>query len=137
MGYTFIDFIAIDKGGKLIYHTNVVMCVGEEFMVICMECIPNETERTKIKNSTKKTIVEISFEQLEHFAGNMLEVVNDKGEHILAMSEQAHKSLTSAQITQLEQFAKIVSAPLYTIEANGGGSARCMMAEIFLPMKKK
>lgn len=137
MGYTLIDFTATDKAGKLIYHTNVVMCVGQEFMVICMECIPNEAERTRIKNSTKKTIVEISFEQLEHFAGNMLEVVNDKGEHLLVMSEQAHKSLTSTQISQLEQFAKIVSAPLYTIEANGGGSARCMMAEIFLPMKSK
>jgi hypothetical protein len=102
-----------------------------------MECIQDETEREKIRKATPQTIIEISLEQLEHFAGNMLEVVNDKGEHILVMSEQAFKSLTATQINQLEQFAKIVSAPLYTIEANGGGSARCMMAEIFLPLKTK
>ncbi len=136
-GYTLVDFHATDRNGGLIYHTNVVMCVGEKFIVICMECIKDETECEKIRKTASQTIIEISLEQLEHFAGNMLEVVNDKGEHLLVMSEQAHKSLTASQVSELEQFAKIVSAPLYTIESNGGGSARCMMAEIFLPLKTK
>ncbi|AMS26727.1 amidinotransferase [Bacteroidetes bacterium UKL13-3] len=135
-GYKLISFTAIDKQGKLIYHTNVVMCVGKQFMVVCFDCIPNETERRLIRNSSTKTIIEISFEQLEHFAGNMLEVVNEKGDNLLVMSEQAYKSLTVSQVAQLVFFAKIVIAPLYTIESNGGGSARCMMAEIFLPLKK-
>lgn len=135
-GYKLITFTATDKQGKLIYHTNVVMCVGKQFMVVCFDCIASETERRIIRNSTTKTIIEITFNQLEHFAGNMLEVVNEKGQQIVVMSEQAYKCLTISQTAQLEFFAKIVMAPLYTIEANGGGSARCMMAEIFLPMKK-
>jgi hypothetical protein len=136
-GYTLVDFTAKDAGGKLIYHTNVVMCVGQQFLVICMECIPDAADREKIMQSTSKPIIEISMDQLNHFAGNMLEMVNEQGEHLLVMSEQAHKSLNEEQIKELEQYARIVSAPLYTIEANGGGSARCMMAEIFLPLKVK
>lgn len=136
-GYRLVDFIAKDAGGKLIYHTNVVMCVGQQFLVVCMECITDEADREQIRNSTPKPIIEISMDQLNHFAGNMLEVVNEKDEHLLIMSEQAHKSLKPEQIKQLEQYARIVSAPLYTIESNGGGSARCMMAEIFLPIKAK
>lgn len=135
--YKLVDFTAVDVKGTLIYHTNVVMCVGEQFLVVCMECIPDETDREKIRQSVSKAIITISMDQLNHFAGNMLEVVNEQGEHLLVMSEQAHKSLDKEQIKQLEQYARIVSAPLYTIEANGGGSARCMMAEIFLPLKAK
>ena len=136
-GYTLVDFTAIDKYGKLIYHTNVVMSLGAHFMLICFECIASEEERKRIKNSTKKNIIEISYHQLQHFAGNILEVINDKDETLIVMSEQAYKSLTATQTIQLEHFGKIIFAPLYTIEANGGGSARCMMAEIFLPVKKK
>jgi hypothetical protein len=136
-GYQLVDFTATDVNGKLIYHTNVVMCVGEEFLVVCMECIPDAAEREKIRNSTSKPIIEITMDQLNHFAGNMLGVVNEQGEHLLIMSDQAHKSLNPAQISELEKYARIVSAPLYAIESNGGGSARCMMAEIFLPLKVK
>lgn len=135
-GYKLITFTALDRQGNQIYHTNVVMCVGKQFMVVCLECIPDENERRKIRNATTKTIIELSMEQLEHFAGNMLEVVNEKGEQLLVMSEQAYKSLTISQVARLEFFARIVTAPLYIIEAVGGGSARCMMAEIFLPLKK-
>jgi hypothetical protein len=134
-GYSLVDFIATDRKGNLIYHTNVVMCVGQQFLVICFECIADEQERKRIVHATRKTIIEISYTQLEHFAGNMLELINEKGEHVLVMSEQAYNSLTASQVAQLEFFAKIVTAPLYTIESNGGGSARCMMAEIFLPLK--
>ena len=133
--YKLISFNAFDNAGVKIYHTNVVMCVGEKFMVVCLECIPDEHERALIRNTNSKTIIEISFQQLHHFAGNMLEVINASNEHILVMSAQAYSSLLPDQIAQLEKFAKLLPVPLYTIESNGGGSARCMMAEIFLPLK--
>ncbi len=132
--YKLISFNAFDHAGIRIYHTNVVMCVGEKFMVICMDCIPDETKKMAIRNSTKKAVIEISLQQLHHFAGNLLEVKNKNGEHILVMSEQAFSSLLPEQIAQLNKFARILPVPLYTIESNGGGSARCMMAEIFLPI---
>lgn len=134
-GYRLVDFTAVDKQGKLIYHTNVCMSVGEQFLVVCFECIPNEAERQRIRTSTSKIIIEIAYHQLEHFAGNMLEVVNEKGKHFIVMSKQAYDSLTAIQTAQLEFFGTILAVPLETIETNGGGSARCMMAEIFLPLK--
>jgi hypothetical protein len=133
--YKKIIFTARDTSSMLIYHTNVVMCVGEKFMVICMESIHDLDEKNAIKNSTQKEIIEISLEQLHHFAGNMLEVKNKDGEHLLVMSDQAYSSLLPEQIFKLGKYARIIPIPLYTIEANGGGSARCMMAEIFLPEK--
>lgn len=135
LGYELLAFHAVDNHGNPIYHTNVVMTVGEQFLLICLECIPNQTERELIKQSTSKKIIEITLEQLNHFAGNMLEVLNKKGEHLLIMSNQAYQSLTLEQITSLEMFARILHPDLTTIETNGGGSARCMMAEIFLPVK--
>jgi hypothetical protein len=134
-GYSLVDFTATDRNGKLIYHTNVMMCIGERFMVVCLECVPDEKEKMRIRNSTRKTIIEISFNQVEHFAGNMLEVINDKGEKLIVMSQQAYGSLTASQAVQLQHFGKIIASPLTTIESIGGGSARCMMAEIFLPVK--
>jgi len=133
--YKLIAFNARDNSGQLIYHTNVVMCVGEKFMVICMDAVGDKNEKKRIRNSTKKEIIEISLQQLHHFAGNMLELENKKGEHLLVMSEQASSSLLHDQVAKLSKYARIISVPLYTIEANGGGSARCMMAEIFLPKK--
>jgi len=135
MNFSFIQFLAMDGNGNPIYHTNVILCVGQQFMVVCFECIPSIAERNKIKMASAKVIIEITLKQLNHFAGNMLEVINDKGEHLIVMSQQAYQSLTASQIAQLEIFAKTVTAPLYTIEAIGGGSARCMLAEIFLPLK--
>lgn len=135
LGYELLAFHALDKQGNPIYHTNVVMTVGEQFLLICLECIPNKMERELIKQSTSKKMIEITLEQLNHFAGNMLEVVNKKGEHLLVMSNQAYQSLTLEQITSLEMYARILHPDLTTIETNGGGSARCMMAEIFLPPK--
>lgn len=135
-GYELLAFTATDRNHSRIYHTNVVMSVGDKFMVICMEAIPNQTERDLLRQSTSKQIIEISLEQMEHFAGNMLEVVNEKEEQVLVMSAQAYESLTAQQITQLEKFARILHPDLKTIETNGGGSARCMMAEIFLPEKR-
>lgn len=119
-----------------IYHTNVMMCVAEEFVVICLDCIDDEMEREKVQEiikSTNKEIIEISEEQLQQFAGNMLQVQNNGGEKFLVMSETAYKSLTKVQIEKIENYCEIIYADLNTIETNGGGSARCMLAEVFLP----
>jgi hypothetical protein len=137
-GYEICDFEAVDSKNQQIYHTNVVMCVAEQFVVICLDTIRQAKEKEKVVQKfidTKKEIVEISLEQMNKFAGNMLALQNKKGENILVMSEQAYKALHSTQIAQIEKYARIVYAPIYTIESNGGGSARCMMAEIFLPKK--
>lgn len=121
-----------------IYHTNVMMCVADQFVVICLDCIDDELERTKvietIKNSGKE-IIEISEEQMQQFAGNMLQVQNKDGQKFLVMSETAYQSLTPEQISNIEKYCEIIYSDLHTIEVNGGGSARCMLAEIFLPKK--
>ncbi|WP_294266590.1 citrulline utilization hydrolase CtlX [uncultured Chryseobacterium sp.] len=121
-----------------IYHTNVMMCVADQFVVICLECIDNELERSKvietIKNSGKE-IIEISEDQMQQFAGNMLQVQNKDGQKFLVMSETAYKSLAKDQIATIEKYCEIIHSDLNTIEVNGGGSARCMLAEVFLPKK--
>lgn len=137
LGYELISFTALDEKNNPIYHTNVVMCIGESFMVICLDCIPNKDRQHLIIQSTSKQIIPISREQMNHFAGNMLEVYNNKNEHLLVMSSTAYQSLKPEQITQLEKFANIVHSPIPTIEEFGGGSVRCMMAEIFLPAKTR
>lgn len=121
-----------------IYHTNVMMCVADRFVVICLDCIDDDLERSKvietIKNSGKE-IIEISEEQMQQFAGNMLQVQNKNGEKFLIMSETAYKSLNQDQISNIEKYCEIIFSDLSTIETNGGGSARCMLAEVFLPKK--
>ncbi|WP_448699495.1 citrulline utilization hydrolase CtlX [Mucilaginibacter sp. AW1-3] len=136
-GYRAVEFHAVDGKGKAIYHTNVLMCMGEKFVVICLDSITDEEERTLLIDSftiTGKEIIEITLEQMNAFAGNMLELENDKGEHLLVMSASAYHSLTTQQITHLEKYCKLVYADLNTIETNGGGSARCMIAEVRLPL---
>ncbi|MGH1519081.1 citrulline utilization hydrolase CtlX [Chryseobacterium sp. JK1] len=121
-----------------IYHTNVMMCVADKFVVICLDCIDDELEREKvietIKNSGKE-IVEISEEQMQQFAGNMLQVQNKDGDKFLVMSQTAYQSLTTEQVAAIEKYCEIIYSDLNTIEVNGGGSARCMLAEVFLPKK--
>lgn len=129
-------FHATDRQGKEIYHTNVMMCVGSSFAVICLESIADEEERAAISKQLLqdgKEIIEISLQQMESFAGNMLELKGSEGEAVLAMSDQARCSLRADQVQALKKHATIVSSPLHTIESNGGGSARCMIAEIHLP----
>lgn len=119
-----------------IYHTNVMMCVADQFVVICLDCIDDELEREKVQEvikSTGKEIIEISEDQLQQFAGNMLQIQNEAGDKFLVMSETAYKSLTPAQIQNIEKYCEIIYSDLNTIETNGGGSARCMLAEVFLP----
>ncbi len=134
LDYEYIIFEATDKDGKQIYHTNVMMCIGTEFAVVCLDSINNIDERVSLIESLEedgKEIVEISLEQMENFAGNMIELTNSKGEHLLIMSERAKESLDEEQLNTLESFCKIISPNLTTIENNGGGSARCMIAEMF------
>ena len=121
---------------KLIYHTNVMMCIADTFAVICADCIDDKKERKMVLDSLKadeKEIILISEEQMNNFAGNMLELVGSDERRYLIMSNSAHQSLTKKQVAQLEEHITILSSSLDIIEACGGGSARCMMAEIFLP----
>lgn len=135
-GYEPISFQAVDGTNFPIYHTNVMMCIGDRFAVICLDSIPDQEEKLAVTmslTSSGKEIIEITLDQMNHFAGNMLQVANQSGESLLVMSEQAYLSLTTDQISSLENYARIIYAPIYTIEKNGGGSARCMLAEIHLP----
>ena len=132
----FEAFQTVDSDRKLIYHTNVMMCLGETFAVICSDCIDDRKERKMVLDNLKengKEIILITEAQMNNFAGNMLEVRGANDKRYLVMSAAAHQSLTSKQIEQLKKHAEILSSSLDTIEACGGGSARCMMAEIFLP----
>jgi hypothetical protein len=132
----FEAFHTVNNERKLIYHTNVMMCLGETFAVICADCIDDKKERKMVLESLKgdeKEIILITEEQVNNFAGNMLEVKGADDRRYLVMSASAHQSLTKKQIAQLEEHVTILSSSLDTIEACGGGSARCMMAEIFLP----
>lgn len=138
MKYKPMAFHAVDKNGRPIYHTNVMMCIADKYVVICFESILGREEQQKIEHAiveSGKEIVTISLDQMDHFAGNMLQVKNEKGEKFLVMSTQAFQSLTPEQVKKLESFNPIIHSPLDTIEKNGGGSARCMMAEVHLPMK--
>jgi hypothetical protein len=131
-----VVFVAVDKNGQRIYHTNVMMCVAEKYVVICLASIPDDAEKELVKRTIEKTgknIIDITFDQLNHFAGNMLQIENNAGEKLLVMSTQAYQSLAKEQVQKLSEYNRIIHSPLATIEANGGGSARCMMAEIHLP----
>ncbi|MDR4953514.1 arginine deiminase-related protein [Chryseobacterium sp. ES2] len=121
-----------------IYHTNVMMCVADKFVVICLDCIDDELEREKVTETIKgsgKEIIEISEDQMQQFAGNMLQVQNKDGEKFLVMSQTAYQSLSADQVAAIEKYCEIIYSDLNTIEVNGGGSARCMLAEVFLPKK--
>jgi hypothetical protein len=134
MNYAACIFEATDENGNQIYHTNVMMCVADKFVVICLDAITNEEEKKQVIKTirqTSKEIISISLKQMNCFAGNMLQLQNTKGEKLLVMSQQAFQSLTKEQIASLEKYNQLVYSNLETIETNGGGSARCMIAEIF------
>lgn len=134
----FESYQTVNGERKLIYHTNVMMCLGETFAVICLDSIDDKNERKNVVKQLKedgKEIIEITEEQVNNFAGNMLELTNDKGEKLLIMSTQAYNILAPNQVQSLEKHARIVHSSLDIIEACGGGSARCMLAEVFLPRK--
>jgi hypothetical protein len=137
MNYTPVVFNSMDEKNQPIYHTNVMMCVADRYVVICLESIPDEKEKNNVIEKIKgsgKSIISIRLSQMNHFAGNMLQIENSSGEKILVMSSQAYESLSPDQINELSGFNTILHSSLHTIESNGGGSARCMMAEIHLPL---
>lgn len=138
IGYQSVVFHSFQNvGGKRlpIYHTNVMMAVADRYVVICLDAIDNVQERELVIKTileSGKEIIEITEEQMHNFAGNMLQVQNVSGEKFLVMSQRAFESLTQKQIEQIENYNSIIHTDLKTIEDNGGGSARCMLAEIFL-----
>lgn len=139
IGYQPVVFHSYQTAGAErlpIYHTNVMMCVADRFVVICLDCIDDETERqnvVEVIQSSHKEIIAITEEQIQNFAGNMLQVRNAEGKTFLVMSKAAYDALTPEQIASIEQYSEIIYSDLTTIETNGGGSARCMLAEVFLP----
>lgn len=136
LDYEVIAFNAVDRNGAPIYHTNVLMNVGEGLAVICAEAIPREDQREAVIRSLEQTgheVINLTFDQMHAFAGNMLELRSSSGERVIAMSEQARVSLTPSQLEKISDYANIISAPIENIESSAGGSVRCMLAEIHLP----
>lgn len=134
--YKTVLFKSVDSNNQPIYHTNVLMCIGTAFAVICLESITDEDEKqlvTEALTKAGKEIIDITFDQMNQFAGNMLEVDNTRGEKLLVMSQRAYQSLRSGQVEKLSRYARLVYVDLDTIETLGGGSARCMLAEVHLP----
>ena len=134
--YKPIGFHAYDHSGGPVYHTNVLLSIGQQFAILCTPSIRDAAERAAVVgalSSTGHEVIDLTMDQLRHYAGNMLEVENQAGQHFLVMSEQALRSLRPDQVQAIEKYAAILAPPIYTIEHIGGGSARCMMAEIFLP----
>ena len=137
MDYEVVAFDAVDKDGAPIYHTNVLMNVGEELAVICAEAIPRADQREAVIQSLEGSgheVLTLTFDQMHAFAGNMLELRSSSGQRVIAMSEQARDSLTESQLEKISTYAQIISAPIENIESSAGGSVRCMLAEIHLPM---
>ncbi len=133
LNYKTITFKAIDNKGKDIYHTNVLMCIGEGFAVLCPDCIPNKEELKQVIQSLENTgheIIQITYQQMNSFAGNMYQLFNNSEKSYIVLSEQAYNSLNNEQIEKLEKYGELLYSPLNTIEKNGGGSARCMIADI-------
>lgn len=136
MDYEVVAFDAVDRDGVPIYHTNVLMNVGEQLAVICAAAIRREDQRAAVLQRLRDTghdILSLTYDQLDAFAGNMLELRTLNGERVVAMSQQAHDSLDASQLQRLQANGRIVTAPISTIEASAGGSVRCMLAEIHLP----
>jgi hypothetical protein len=138
LDYEVVSFDAVDAQGVPIYHTNVVMCLGESFAVLCAATLRDQSRRAAILGiigDTGHEIVDITLEQMSAFAGNMLELRSRRGEPLLVLSVRALESLTKDQRTRLERHARLVAVPIPTIERYGGGSVRCMLAEIHLPRR--
>ncbi len=137
MDYDIVAFDATDKSGTPIYHTNVLMIIGEELAVICDEAISKDEQRTAVRERLTQTghrILSLSFDQLESFAGNMLELKSESGDRIMVMSAHARQALSDSQREIIEENATILSAAIDNIERSAGGSVRCMLAEVHLPL---
>ncbi len=138
LGYTAVLFHSVDAENRPIYHTNVMMAMAKNYTVICLESIKSEEEKAMLLQKfeeTGKQVVDISLEQVSDFAGNVIELENKDGQSLLVMSSRAYAAFTDEQKATIEKYSKIVHAPIPTIEKIGGGGARCMIAEVFLPKK--
>ncbi|MFC7523400.1 citrulline utilization hydrolase CtlX [Parapedobacter sp. GCM10030251] len=136
MGYHPVIFDAFDEHGQPIYHTNVMMCVADRYAVVTWDSIA-DSDRPRVARmleNSGKTQVPITMSQMQAFAGNMLQIENKQGKRFLVMSTRAYRSLRPEQLEKLTKFNSLIHMPLDTIERNGGGSARCMMAEVYLPL---
>jgi hypothetical protein len=132
LGYEPVVFDSFNKEGVAVYHTNVVMCIADQYAVICADSIPEQQRKEVLKTlqSTGHEVIALTIDQMYNFAGNMLEVINDKGQSVLVMSESALKSLTIDQKEALSRHSKLTSVAIPTIEKYGGGSVRCMMCKL-------
>ena len=131
--YQVVIFSAADEKGREIYHTNVMMCIGDEFVVICTEAL-NKSDKERVMKmliDSGHEIIDISFAQMNSFAGNMLQLTNERKEKLLVLSKTAHESLSGLQIKVLEKYCGLIVPDVKTIEQAAGGSVRCMMAELF------
>ncbi len=137
-GLRVVSFHACDAQGIPVYHTNVVLALGSGVAVLCTEAVSRDERRALVESLTEggREMIEITMEQLHAFAGNMIELENARGEKLLVMSERAFSSLRPEQLRVLERHARLVRSAIPTIEEFGGGSVRCMLAEIFLPREK-
>lgn len=138
LDYDVVTFEAVDEEGYPIYHTNVMMWVGEGLAAVCGEAIRRPEQRAAVLARLAddgRQVIRLSLAQVHAFAGNMLELRNRQGERLIVMSEQARESLEPGQLAAIEAYARIVAAPLAHIEASGGGSARCMLAAVHLPRR--
>ena len=136
LDYDIVAFDAVDRNGEAIYHTNVLMNIGEKLAVICDVAIEREDQRDAILKSLESTgheVITLSFDQMDAFAGNMLELRAADGQRVIAMSQRARDSLNATQLEKIEANARLVSASIGKIESSAGGSVRCMLAEIHLP----
>ncbi|NOJ21650.1 arginine deiminase-related protein [Vibrio coralliilyticus] len=132
-----VSFQTALPSGKPIYHTNVMMAIGEHFCVICDEVIPEFERRFVLKSLAKdKQVVSISLEQMNQFCGNILELETVNGDKVIAMSQSAYDAFSPAQRAQLSSHGKLLPFNVQTIESIGGGSVRCMLGEVFLPSRK-
>ena len=134
LGYKPVVFNAVDETGQAIYHTNVLMCVGSKFAVICLDAIPQEDDQENLLESFSTTghkVIAISYDQMKLFAGNMIEVLSKSGEPFVLLSGKAFYSLLPGQLDALSKFAEPIPLKIPTIEQYGGGSVRCMVAGIF------
>lgn len=134
--YIVVSFKALNKDNREIYHTNVMMCIGEEYAVVCLDSVVDQGEKAILIDSlesTNKEIIPITLDQVYQFAGNMLELKNSNEEKLLVMSTSANNSLYPSQIAQMEKYASIVHSDVSHIETIAGGSVRCMICEVFPP----
>jgi hypothetical protein len=138
LDYEYFIFGSSDNSGRPVYHTNVMMSVASGFVVACLDSIKDIAERERfisLVEESDKEVIEITLDQMEQFAGNMLEIESNNGRSLLIMSSTAKKSLDDSQLEKFSGYCEIVAPDLTIIENNGGGSARCMIAEIFLGKK--